>query len=114
MIDKAKQGDIFYADLEPVRGREQGGRRPILVISGDTLNDNMDIVIICPLSTSIKHFENCVILEKSKLNGLKKDSEVITFQIKTIAKERLFNKVGSVTPLELKQIKLDLAEILEH
>ena len=113
-MNQAKQRDIFYADLEPVRGREQGGHRPVLIISGDTMNDNLDVVIICPLSTSIKHFENCFVLEKSKQNGLKKDSEVITFQIKAIAKDRLLNKIGSVTLLELKKIKFDLAEILEH
>ncbi len=111
---QGKQRDIFYADLEPVKGREQGGYRPVLIISGDTMNDNLDVVIVCPLSTSIKQFENCIVLGKNKQNGLKKDSEVITFQVKAIAKDRLVNKIGTITPLELNQIKLDLADILEH
>jgi mRNA interferase MazF len=109
-----KQRDIYWADLQPVKGSEQSGRRPVVIISGNAMNDNFDIVICCPLSTHIKNYAGCVVIKKDPVNNLKSDSEIITFQIRTVSKERFSKKIGEITTEQLKQILLGLNEILYY
>jgi len=107
-----KQGDIFWADLEPTIGQEQRVSRPVVIISGNALNKKLRIRIVCPLSSQIKHLKGCVIVKKNKINNLETDSEVIPFQVRSIATARLKAKIGEITPEELEQIKTGLFEIL--
>ncbi|GLU56292.1 type II toxin-antitoxin system PemK/MazF family toxin [Dyadobacter frigoris] len=109
-----KQKDIWWADLNPVKGSEQQGRRPVVIISGNTMNDHLDVGIACPLSSKIKNFAGCVIVKKGKKSGLDQDSEIITFQVRTISKSRLVNKIGQITEDELRQVKIGLNEILTY
>ena len=107
-----KQGDIYFANLNPTKGREQQGMRPVLIVSGNALNDNLDIVIIMPLTTKIKGYAPSLFLKKDKHNGLKENSEVISFHIRAISKERLANKLGRITHEQLTEIKQKLNEVL--
>ncbi len=107
-----KQGDIYWAQLNPVKGREKAGQRPVLIVSGNAMNDNLGIVITCPLSTALKHYPGSVLLQKNEQNGLPCDSEVITFQIRSLSKSRLAEKLGSVCPSELKKVIKTLNEVL--
>ena len=109
-----KQKDIYWANLNPTQGREQRGVRPVVILSGNAMNDHLGICIICPLTSKIKHYAGCVVLEKSDLNKLTEDSEVITFQIRTISKDRLTDKIGEITDEQLNRIKLGLSEILTY
>ncbi len=109
-----KQKEIYIANLEPVRGSEQSGKRPVVIISGNAMNDNLDIVIACPLTSFIKYYSGCVILNKNSLNGLTNDSEIITFQIRTISKHRLSKKIGEITDNELNLIFSGLNDILKY
>jgi mRNA interferase MazF len=109
-----KQGDIFWADLEPTIGQEQRGSRPVVIISGNALNKKLRIRIVCPLSSQIKHLKGCVIVKRNQGNNLETDSEVIPFQVRSIATARLKAKIGEVTPEELEQIKTGLFEILQY
>ena len=90
-----KRGDIFYADLNPVIGSEQGGTRPVLVISNNTGNKHSPTVIIAPITsrthakaklpthTEVKDFEK-----------LDKESVILLEQIRTIDKQRLKQYTG--------------------
>lgn len=90
-----KRGDVFYAELNPVVGSEQGGTRPVLIISNNTGNRHSPTVIIAaitsrvhtkaklPTHTSVKDFE-----------GLDKDSIILLEQIRTIDKQRLKQHMG--------------------
>jgi len=109
-----KQREIWLANLNPTKGREQRGIRPVVIVSGNAMNDHMDICIVCPVTSKIKNYAGCVVLKKDKLNGLKEDSEIISFQIRTIAKERLIRKVGEITPEQLKNLKMGLIEVLHY
>lgn len=108
------QGDIVWADLNPVRGSEQRGSRPVVIISGNALNHHLDVLIICPLSSKIKQYPGCVVLPKDARNQLSQDSEVITFQVRTIDRERLRTKIGEVTPEQLKAIIQGLNDVLTY
>lgn len=102
------------ADLNPVKGSEQRGIRPVVIVSGNAMNDNFGICIVCPLSSKIKNHAGGIVLTKDEINGLEQNSEVITFQIRAISKERLIRKLGELSKLQLETIKTGLNEILTY
>ncbi len=107
-----KQAEIWMADLEIVKGSEQGKTRPVLIISGNTMNNNFPVVIACPLSSTIKNYAGCVVVTKNKANGLTVDSEIICFQVRTVSKERLLKKMGVVTTSQLNDVITSLNDVL--
>jgi mRNA interferase MazF len=107
-----KQRDICLADLNPVQGSEQNGIRPVVIVSGNAMNDNLNICIVCPLTTQIKRYSGCIILKKDDINKLDSDSEVITFQIRTITKSRVVRKIGEITEKQLNEIVIGLNDVL--
>lgn len=92
-----KRGDIFYADLNPPKGSEQAGKRPVLIIQNDIGNEKSPTVIIAPFTTKkfSKEYPTNVTLKKGA-GGLKNDSVVLLSQIRTIDKSRLEQKIGSL------------------
>lgn len=109
-----KQGEIWNLYLDPISGREQGGRRPAVIISGNLLNRYLEVVIVCPLTTSIKNYKGNLVLEPNKTNGLKIKSEVLTFHIRSVSKNRLDKKLGNVTEKDVAFIKATLDDILRY
>lgn len=109
-----KRCEIWYTDLSPVIGSEQKGFRPVVIISGDMLNKYLPIVIACPLTTKIKAYKGNVIISPDDKNGLSEKSEVLTFHIRSISKERLTKKVGEITETQLEVIKQTLSDILKY
>lgn len=109
-----KQGEIWYANLNPTQGSEQQGDRPVVIISGNLLNTHLPVVIACPLTTKIKGYKGNIILEPDKNNGLSKKSEVMTFHIRSISKTRLFKKTGIISSNQLKELKQGLEDILRY
>ena len=89
-----KRGDIFYADLRPVVGSEQGGVRPVLIIQNDTGNKHSPTVICAAITSRMNKAKlpTHVELSASKYQ-LVKDSVVLLEQVRTIAKKRLKEKV---------------------
>lgn len=111
---RMKQGDIYELYLDPVRGREQDGRRPCVIISGNLLNTYLDIVIVCPLTTKIKNYKGNLILKPDETNGLPEVSEVLTFHVRSVSKERLKNKLGRISQEDVDFIKSTLNDILRY
>jgi mRNA interferase MazF len=109
---KLRQREIWYAQLNPVKGSEQGGRRPVVIISGNTMNETLPVAIACSLSSKIKEYPGCVFVRACKESGLKQDSEVIVFQVRTLAHSRLVKKIGSVSSEEFRAILQGLQEVL--
>lgn len=109
-----KQGEIWMANLDPVRGNEQAGYRPILVFSGDLFNTHTPLIIGLPLSTKIKNYKGNIILEPDPENGLKEKSEVFTFHIRSISKERFIERIGRIDSKKLKALRNSLQEILTY
>jgi Growth inhibitor len=93
-----KRGDIFYVDLNPTKGSEQAGRRPVLVIQNNIGNEMAPTIVVAPLTTKkfSKEYPTNVQLKKGVAN-LKEDSVVLLSQIRTIDKKRLERKIGSLT-----------------
>ena len=90
-----KRGDIFYADLNPVVGSEQGGIRPVLIVQNNVGNKHSPTVIVVPISTAKEHhLPTHIHIRGSK--ALPKDSVILAEQIRTIDRYRLKSYVGSV------------------
>ena len=109
-----KQREIWLADLNPVLGSEQRGVRPVVIISGNAMNDNLGIWIVCPLSSNIKRYAGCRVVGKSRETGLESDSEILTFQVRTISSSRFIKKLGEISMDDLNEVKKGLAEILTY
>jgi mRNA interferase MazF len=109
-----KQCEIWYANLNPGKGSEQQGLRPVVIISGNLLNQYLPLVIACPLTTKIKNYKGNIILEPNDINGLSEKSEIMVFQIRSISKDRLVNKIGRIKEDQLQQLKNGLDDILRY
>ena len=109
-----RQGEIWFANLNPTKGSEQSGRRPVVVISGNTLHETLPIVIVVPITSKVKSYPTCVVLQPNRANGLKKTSEAIPFQVRTITKKRLTKRIGRVTADELREIIKGLFVTITH
>ncbi len=103
------RGEIYYADLSPVVGSEQGGIRPVLVIQNDVGNKYSPTIIIAAITSQLTkaklptHIE----LSREKYN-LNKDSVVLLEQIRTLDKRRLKDKIGAVDKLTMQAIDIAL------
>lgn len=113
-MKKIKQAEIWLTNLNPNKGREQNGVRPVVVISGDLMNEHLEVVITCPLTSKIKNYKGNVVLEPNTKNGLSHPSEILTFHLRSMSKERLIKKVGKISTTELKEIKECLNDILRY
>ncbi|PRP67083.1 type II toxin-antitoxin system PemK/MazF family toxin [Nonlabens agnitus] len=109
-----KQNDIYEAYLDPVVGSEQGGRRPVVIVSGNLINENAANILTCPLTSSLKYYEGNPILEPTRSNGLGKTSEVMVFQIRSVSKERLKRKIGKISNQQMDQIKQTLVKLMNY
>jgi mRNA interferase MazF len=105
------RGDIRWADLNPVRGREQAGLRPVLILSHDVFNDRSGTVIAVALTSQVQRAGFPLTLELSS-EQLPKRSWVKTSQIRTISVERIGKKLGKATPEELGLVIEGLNEII--
>lgn len=97
MDNIVKRGDIFYADLSPVVGSEQGGVRPVLIVQNDTGNRHSPTVIAAAITSQTAKARLPTHIELSaKSYGLPKDSVVLLEQIRTLDKRRLRGHMGRV------------------
>ncbi|MCI5839848.1 MAG: type II toxin-antitoxin system PemK/MazF family toxin [Peptoniphilaceae bacterium] len=93
---KVNRGDLFYADLSPVVGSEQGGVRPVLVIQNDIGNKYSPTIIVAPVTSQLHKAKMPTHVSLSGNSfGLPKNSVALLEQIRTIDKRRLREKIGS-------------------
>ena len=92
-----KRGDMFYADLSPVVGSEQGGIRPVVIIQNDLGNKYSPTVIAAAITSQTNKSRLPTHIEiGSNTEGLKSNSVILTEQIRTIDKSRLKEKIGHI------------------
>ena len=110
MDTSVKRGDIYYADLSPVVGSEQGGVRPVLIIQNDTGNRYSPTVIAAAITSQTGKAHLPTHIELAAQNyGLTKDSVVLLEQIRTLDKRRLREKMGRVDPELMERIDSAIA-----
>ena len=108
-----ERGKIYYADLSPVIGSEQGGLRPVVIISNDIGNRYSPTVIVAAMTSQIKkHYPTSVDLTPMD-TGLQQESRVCCEQLRTIDKRRLRKCVGELTEEAMAQVDAAIKISLE-
>ena len=107
------RGDIYWADLNPTKGHEQAGIRPVVILSHDVFNDKSGTVIAMAI-TSQPPRAGFPLTHELKSGNLPKKSWVKISQVRTISTSRLDTKIGQVEPDELNIIIEGLNEIISN
>lgn len=107
-----KRGEIFIADLNPGFGREMRKKRPILVISNDTINSTAQTIIMIPFSSIVPEFVGPNIVDVEKNEGLDKRSVIIVDQVRSVDKERLIKKIGNLSNDKMLEVEEALKIVL--
>jgi mRNA interferase MazF len=105
------RGGIYWADLDPTRGHEQSGKRPVLVLSGDAFNASSGTVLAVVLTSQEPRAPFPLTME-IKGSGLPKRSWVKISQIRTLSVQRLSGKIAQATPAEVERAIQGLGEII--
>lgn len=105
------RGDILWADIDPSRGREQRGRRPVLVISHDVFNERSGTVIAMAI-TSQAQVAGFPLTVEIAAGPLPKRSWVKVSQVRTLSVERLGKRIGRLSPEEMLRVVEGLNEIV--
>ena len=105
-----RRGDIYYADLSPVVGSEQGGLRPVLIIQNDIGNKYSPTVIAAAITSRMSktHLPTHIDVYAEKV-GLQKDSVILLEQIRTIDKRRLKEKMGHLDTVMMDRVNTAIA-----
>ena len=105
MDSNVKRGDIFYADLSPVVGSEQGGTRPVLIVQNDTGNRHSPTVIAAAITsqTGKARLPTHMIIAGGSV-GLSRDSVILLEQIRTIDKRRLREHMGRLSQEQMQKV----------
>lgn len=105
MTERIKRGEIYYADLSPVVGSEQGGVRPVLIVQNDVGNRHSPTVIAAAITSRREkaHLPTHIELN-AQTCGLAKDSIVLLEQIRTIDKKRLKERMGEIDSLAMNKV----------
>ena len=103
-----RRGDVFYADLSPVVGSEQGGNRPVLILQNDIGNRYSPTVIVAAITSRYKR-ELPTHVEIGCMEALMKNSVVLLEQIRTIDRMRLLEYIGSLSGLQMLSVDQALA-----
>jgi len=110
-VARILRGDIFWANLNPSKGHEQGGLRPVLVLSHEVFNERSGTVIAVAITSHEQRAGFPLTLELSA-SGLPKRSWVKISQVRTLSVERLGKKLGRAEPEVVEQIVAGLNEIV--
>jgi len=104
-MESFKRGELYFADLSPVVGSEQGGIRPVLIIQNDIGNKYSPTVIIAAITSQINKAKLPTHIElKAEQYGLPKDSVVLLEQVRTLDKRRLKEKIGVIDEYKMRKI----------
>lgn len=103
-----KRGDVVYVNLDPVIGSEIGKTRPAIVLQNELANRNSPTVTVIPLSTSVDRIFPFQVLIPAGEGGLERDSKALCEQIRTLSTKRLLNRLGSLSPERMEEIRAAL------
>ena len=100
-----KRGELYYADLSPVVGSEQGGIRPILIVQNDTGNKYSPTVIAAAVTSQLSKAKLPTHIEVSEQeSGLTKSSVILLEQNRTLDKRRLKERIGELSPIKMQKV----------
>jgi len=92
-VDDCRPGDVYWVDLDPVIGSEQGGRRPALIISNETLHGISGRILICPITSNVGYWPTKIFIPA----GCAVAGALLTDQIRMVDRERLRRRIGQLS-----------------
>lgn len=108
--DVPRRGEVYFANLDPVEGSEQGGDRPVVVVSLDSANRGLPVVVVAAITRTIRNRTSVVAPILPPGSPLPDESAVLTFQIRTLDyRRRLRRYVGALTPQQMAAVSRGLA-----
>lgn len=107
MKAEIRRGDVWEIVLDPIKGSEQAGYRPCVIVSPDSMNEQLETIIVLPLTTKVKDWPTRVDTLLGENQG-----QAMCEQIRTVSKKRMKARVGRLTVPEIIQIKLVLKQML--
>lgn len=109
-----KRGEVWMASLDPVRGSEQAGTRPVIVLQADSLNSFLRTAVVIPGTSNLRwaEFPHCVRLASGE-GGLTNESTVLTHQLRVMDATRLVRRMGVLSRAALRQIETALLVTLD-
>ncbi|MBL1145213.1 MAG: type II toxin-antitoxin system PemK/MazF family toxin [Bacteroidetes bacterium] len=107
-----QKGEIWWVNLNPTKGSEQNGKRPVAIVSGNLLNKYAPVIYVCPLTTKIKNYKGDVILKPNNINGLKEESEILIMHLRSISKDRFETKIGQISIEQLYKLREGIKDLL--
>ncbi len=109
---KLQRGEVWLADLNPTKGHEQSGKRPVLVISDNTFNSGMSgLIIILPITSTNRNIPAHVKITPPE-GGLKNESFILCDAIRSISKERLVINLGIISDKSLEKVEKIISILL--
>ena len=104
-MSQPRRGEVWLASLDPTRGHEQAGRRPVVVVSDDLFNRGpADLVIVLPMTTRLRPVRSHVVLEPPE-GGLKSTSAILCEAVRSISTQRLIAPWGTVSPITMARVE---------
>ena len=113
MSELVRRGDVFMANLDPTIGVEIKKKRPIVVVSNDTINQFSRLVIVVPLTTNIFRLSPSHVLIPKGEGGLGQDSKALTEQIRAMDKQRLTTRIGTLSARFFRLIEQSIRNSLD-
>ena len=100
-----RRGDVFWVNLDPVLGSEVGKRRPAVVVQNEAANASSATVTVIPLSTSVGRVYPFQVRIPAGEGGLGRESKALCEQIRTLSRERLLTRIGTLAPARLDELR---------
>jgi mRNA interferase MazF len=101
------RGEVWEVALDPIKGSEQAGFRPCVIISPDSMNSQLETIIALPLTTKVKNWPTRVDTDFLNVKG-----QVMCEQIRTVSRKRMKKKLGKLNIAQIAEIKLVLKQML--
>src|SRR5438094_555757 len=108
-----KRGEIWWVDFDPIKGHEQGGLRPALMISNDVFNASAaGLCVVIPLTSKAHHVRSFLKIDPPQ-GGLRTISYIICDQVRTVSKQRLGKRSGQISPQMMEEVEDRLCMLLQ-
>ncbi len=106
MTSPPRRGEVWYANLDPQKGSEQGGQRPVVIVQTDLLNGVGNTVVVVPFTTNVTRASlPSAVLIRAGTGGLSRDSVALCHQIRVLDKTGLVRLIGKLSPDALSFIE---------
>lgn len=101
------RGEVWEVILDPIKGSEQAGFRPCVIVSPDSMNSQLETIVVLPMTTKFKNWPSRVEADFLNVRG-----QVMCEQIRTVSRKRMQRKLGKLNIAQIAEIKLVLKQML--